>query len=516
MAMSLRYALCEERFEAARELAKTIMSKSAKIEEAPVDRWIVSDCALLHDGRAFSSVPLSIGIRGAKIAAVAPAQELRRGARKDFALGHGEEIIDVGENPVVPSFVNGHTHLAMAPLRGVTSLAERRGDVVKDLFFSIERHMKAEDVRVFARLGALESLLCGVGCVWDHYYFGEQVAEALAEAGLSGVVAPTLQDRSGPGADRFEAELEATARIDDNDRFAKLGIFSAVGPHASDTVSEELLGRAGDLARSRGLAIHLHLAQSVEEALAMRARPRLAPSRLSATFSGCPVLMAHGLYLTDAECSELARAGWVLAYCPYSQLQFGILSPFASWLGASGRFVVGTDCVASNDALDPQRELPLVAGEAALGASFSRPRRAHRAGDGLALVQQEQARRDALERITVADPHRLLQAAYGWGLDDRTGCKPGIQVDGWANLLVLDARHPTLFPGDDLVRTLAYGSTHGAIKWCVVAGQVRGHRHGLTAEILESDVYRETLSEARARRDELFERARNLAAPSSS
>src|SRR5690606_32206526 len=93
---------------------------------------------------------------------------------------------------------------------------------------------------------------------------------------------------------------------------------------------------------------------------------------MSECLEGCRVLFAHGLHLSDADCLALADIGWVLAYCPFSQLQFGFLGPFTSWHRAGGAWVLGTDCVACNDALDVQRELPLLGGEAALLAGFSK------------------------------------------------------------------------------------------------------------------------------------------------
>src|SRR5690606_9695747 len=95
-------------------------------------------------------------------------------------------VHDFGQRPVVPAFVNGHTHLGMAPLRGITSRAARAGDVVKDVFFRVEEHLTASDVRAFTRVAAFECLLAGVAEVWDHYYYGHSVAQALLDVGLTG------------------------------------------------------------------------------------------------------------------------------------------------------------------------------------------------------------------------------------------------------------------------------------------------------------------------------------------
>lgn len=496
----------------------------------PVDTWLVSDCGLLREEGKYTLSPVAIGLSGARISRVIAAHELRRGQERDQAERRAEVIIDVGKKPVVPAFVNGHTHLALAPLRGIASLARRTKNVVTDTFFRFEKHLTAADVRVFARLGAFESALHGVGQVWDHYYYGEEVAEALCEVGLGGVVAPTLQDVSGPGASRSAEELSATLTIHASARLREAGVTAALGPHASDTVSDELFRQVRELACREDLPVHLHLAQSCEEALAGEGRfPGGLSSVVLEQLSFAKVVLAHGLYLSEHEVERLAQSGCVLAYCPYSQLQFGFLGPLWAWHKAGGGLCLGTDCVASNDALDVQRELALVAGEAALRASFSQARKDFAATGNRGLLGEiERARISHLEASravgakSIADsnglsePDRLLDVLFGWHLEAITGIPSGIREGGWAHLLVLDPEHPTLYPGDDLARSIAYGATSGAISFSIMAGQVRGQGEGLSRELLGGGLYRETLSEARRRRQELLDRvARTEALPSS-
>jgi cytosine/adenosine deaminase-related metal-dependent hydrolase len=237
---------------------------------------------------------------------------------------------------------------------------------------------------------------------------------------------------------------------------------------------------------------------------------------MSELLDGCQVLMAHGLYLRRLECKQLASRGWVLAYCPLSQLQFGFLSPLPTWLEAQGEWALGTDCVASNDALDVQRELPLVGGAAALSTSFSSERVTHLMGVGSA-DEVERNRKRSLRGFDTSAPESLLRAAWGGTLAPLEGGRPcGILPGALANLLVLDPNHPTLFPGEDLPRALAYGSTALAISWTVLAGKRIGQKDGLQRAILDSPEYRDALSEARKRRDELFARARIAPARSTS
>lgn len=93
-------------------------------------------------------------------------------------------IVDFGDALITPGFVNSHTHLPMAALRGIEGTAVALGgNVVSDLYFKIEKAMSPEDVRAFARMGAYDSLLAGVSFVWEHYYHGVALAEAMSETG---------------------------------------------------------------------------------------------------------------------------------------------------------------------------------------------------------------------------------------------------------------------------------------------------------------------------------------------
>lgn len=505
------------------------------MDELVSDYWVVSDRVLSSAAAEYaqeisniageivgvarlSERPLALRVSGARIAELRPAHELRMGYFFESVLSRGVSIHDVGRAPVVPGWVNAHTHLAMAPLRGITSQKARSKNVVNDVFFRIESNMTAQDVRAFTRMGAYESALCGTLFVWDHYYHGEAVAQALLDVGLSGVVAPTLQDQAGPFRHIWEAQIESTLNIAQQPRYQQRGIFSAFGPHAVDTVSYRLLVHIGELSRKYELAVHLHGAQSYEEVAKLSASGFETADpfeKLGEIFSQCPVLLAHGLYLKAQCISDLVARNWILAYCPYSQLQFGFLGPLRTWLDAGGAVALGTDCVASNDALDVQRELALLSGDGALSVSYSKERAELLSKGGLAASRAvEQLRKHQVRRSQMIDPERLLASADGRSFYQHThkSCAAiqataPILVGTLANFLVLDENHPALFPADDLSRVLAYGSTQGAIKWGVVSGKIVGQAAGWTQDWLNNEAYHEARSEAEARRKELFIRA---------
>lgn len=459
-------------------------------------RWLVSERVLVTPGQP--TEPLAIGIEGARVVALSSAASIRQ--------ARPETIWDFGDRLITPSFVNGHSHLAMAPLRGITSSGNRYGNVVSDVFFRVEQHLTEADVFAFTRLGAVESLLNGVGEVWDHYYYGEAVARALLEIGLSGTVAPTLQDEAGPFSRHFEREFEATLRIHENSVFEGAGIFAAFGPHAADTVSDALFERVAEAGRRLQVPVHLHLAQAASEM--EKARDGRVSERVRALLRGNRVLLAHGLFLSREEIASLVSDEWVLAFCPLSQIQFGFLGPLLAWGEAGGQVVVGTDCVASNDALSVQRELPWLAAQSSLAVSFGAARGALLQQAGRAAVRAIEEERSRTIQSLWIEGDSLLQVGLGAGLwPSPTRPRGRIQVGTLANFQVLDVDAPEFFPGGDWSRRLAYGETSGAIHALVVAGQLKGEPGNFRASLLESAHYREVRQEAERRLGELFERA---------
>ena len=201
-------------------------------------------------------------------------------------------VLTVGPDTLLfPALVNAHTHLAMGALRGITDGDAFTGNVVEDLFFRIETALTREDVRAFARMGCWEALLAGTGSVWEHYYFADAIAEAFLDTGMTGTIAPTLQDVSGPGlalaSCGWEDTLRTTLSIHHNDTLRTKGVVAALGPHATDTVSPSLWQTVAKKAEEHALPIHAHVAQSIEEFERIRYRHGCSPVEFLQRSSGC-------------------------------------------------------------------------------------------------------------------------------------------------------------------------------------------------------------------------------------
>lgn len=63
------------------------------------------------------------------------------------------DVLDFGDKPIRPAFINSPTHLPMSAFRGIGG--------GEDLFFQIQSSLQPGDIRAFTRMGAYEALLSG-------------------------------------------------------------------------------------------------------------------------------------------------------------------------------------------------------------------------------------------------------------------------------------------------------------------------------------------------------------------
>jgi cytosine/adenosine deaminase-related metal-dependent hydrolase len=435
--------------------------------------------------------------------------EVREGAAANTSAD-----IDLGSALVTPAFVNGHTHVAMNAYRGLASAAAMAGNVVEELFFRIEYALSPGDVEAFARMGAVEAALSGTAVVWDHYYFGLEVARALRHVGIGGVVAPTLQDLSGPGRAALHRALEDTEEIARNTAFGERSIHAALGPHATDTVSDCLFADVSELAARLKLPIHAHVAQTAEEyARSVAAHSKSPVRRLHdlGVFQDAPLfVMAHGLWVSDADLEALAGLPVVLAHCPRSQVQFGFPAPLGRWRQAGLGVWLATDCAASNDGMDIQGEITWAAGgpSYALAASSAALSFFSEGTEAAARALSAARQAHAAERAVDSTPERLLEMVWS-GPGARLPQGPaGVIAPGMvAHLAVWAPSGPNLWPLADPLRALCWSNAEAALEGLVVGGSWTIGPTGGRAEFLRRIDYAEMEAEATLRLSHLLQRA---------
>lgn len=453
-------------------------------------------------------VSAALDIRGASITAIhwnvtlPEARALARAREADFH--------DFGAQVITPAFVNAHTHLALGFLRASEPGPAGSDNMVERLFFEVERRLEPDDVRAFVRMGAYESLLNGVGMVWDHYYFADSVIEGLLDTGLSAVVAPTLQDLAGPGQDHWRSQLEATRRLAVDDSLRQRGLFAALGPHATDTVSIDLWQRSAALAEELELPFHAHAAQSLEEVERAWERHGFSPvAWLSSLgiFEQIPrTLLTHCLFTSRRELEALDPARVAIAFCPCSQKVFGFAADPSRFSDAGLEWIVATDTSAGNDSMNLQKELKSVAELRTTGISSGPTWQEFFDSNSLEAARRAWAERQRRfhRHQHLAEPQALLDRVWGAPGALHPHVRVGrIEVGALANLAVWRTDDPSFWPCPDarnLLGRLAMSDTSSALHALVIAGRMIGEPGDLRRSLVDSPQYQAALEEAERRR----------------
>jgi len=368
-------------------------------------------------------------------------QPIRNGA---VLTGPGGRLVEVGPDAtvarpdgvparafpgaaIVPGLVNVHTHLELTAFAGQVDHDDfaawiRRLRELKD-------QCEPDAYLAAARRGLADCWAAGVTTIADTGDRGV-VIRALAECGGSGVV---YQEVFGPHPNHARESLDGLRdRVAELRRFESARLRIGVSPHAPYTVSGPLYRAVAELARSEGLPLAVHLAESRAETQLLGAAegpfadawqrrgiplPSLPGRSPVAWLDQHDVLSDRTLCIhvvqVDAEdIARLAAAGVAIAHCPLSNRRHGHGdAPLGSLLAAGLRVGVGTDSVVSVGRLDLLAEA--------------------RAARVLAGLSAERA----LALVT-------LEAARALGMEDEVG---SLTPGKWGDIAVVRLRnaHPT-------------------------------------------------------------------------
>jgi 5-methylthioadenosine/S-adenosylhomocysteine deaminase len=279
----------------------------------------------------------------------------------------GDEELDAGHLVLLPGLVNAHTHLFQTLLRGVYEEIPFPDWLAH--IYACGAVLSADDGRVAAELGGVESLRSGVTTVVEHQFLnrGMELADAsidgLRRVGVRTVLARTIIDLGGlapadaletprGGLASVEELLDAHASELDDGMLTLLTGPNTPGASASGELA--LATRAFAERHGIGQSMHLNESAAVIESV-RREHAALGPvdwlERIGAL--GDRILAAHCVHLEPSEIEILARRGVVVSHNPVSNGVLGDgIAPVVELLAAGVVVALGTDGAASNNAQD--------------------------------------------------------------------------------------------------------------------------------------------------------------------
>jgi len=279
-----------------------------------------------------------------------------------------DTVIDASGHLVLPGLVNTHHHLNQTLTRNLPTAQNI------NLFPWLEAHYRiwaatgVEASRVSTQIGLAELLLSGCTTVFDHSYVfrnGNCVdvqIEAAKELGVrfhASRGAMSLGHSQGglPPDDCVEKEADI---LSDSERviaeYHQTGYGAmtqiALAPCSPFSVTESLLRDSADLAREKGVMLHTHLCETLDEESFTLGRYGVRPVEWmhGLGWSGPDVWYAHAIHLEDEEIAQFASTGCGAAHCPCSNMRLGSgIAPVKKCMDAGVRIGLGVDGSASND-----------------------------------------------------------------------------------------------------------------------------------------------------------------------
>jgi cytosine/adenosine deaminase-related metal-dependent hydrolase len=308
----------------------------------------------------------------------------------EYPDGHvvvdGDRIVAVGSGPAprldatatrvdgrgclaTPGLVNTHHHLYQWATRGYAQQEILFGWLTE--LYPVWAGIDAGIVHDAAAAGLGWLALSGCTTTTDHHYVfpagaGDLLAAEIDAARAVGLrFHPTrgsmdLSVKDGglpPDSVVQDTDAALAGTRDAIDRFHDPSPGSmvriAVAPCSPFSVTPRLMREAADLARSAGVRLHTHLAETIEEEEYCRKVHDCTPVEYAERLGwlGDDVWLAHGVHLDDASIAKLAATGTGVAHCPSSNARLGAgIAPVRQLLDAGVPVGLGVDGAASQEA----------------------------------------------------------------------------------------------------------------------------------------------------------------------
>ena len=279
-----------------------------------------------------------------------------------------DRVLDAAGMIVLPGLVNTHHHLYQSLTRALPDTQDAElFDWLRTLY-PIWAGLTGEAVYVSALIALAELVLSGCTTVADHLYLypnNSRIDDEIRAAQELGVrFHPSRgsmslgRSKGGLPPDSVVEEEEdilqdcerVVERYHDPAAYAMCRIV--IAPCSPFSVTPELMRESVTFARERGLTLHTHVAETLdEEAFCLRkfgVRPVELMRQLD--WMGPDVWWAHCVYVNNEEIQHMAATGTGVAHCPNSNMRLGSgIAPVRAMVDAGVKVGLAVDGSASND-----------------------------------------------------------------------------------------------------------------------------------------------------------------------
>ena len=377
---------------------------------------------------------------------------------------NADKIIDADGKILLPGFINTHTHLSMTLFRGLADDLSL-DSWLNDHIWPMEANLNGDYCYIGALLGAVELIKSGTTTFSDMYFYMEDVARAVDEAGIRAVLSYGMIDFGD--AEKREAELKENLDLFKNcNGMADGRIKVFLGPHSPYTASEELLIKTRQLADEYNMGIHIHVSETQKEIEDVSAEKGLRPFEYldKIGFLGPDVVAAHSVWLSDEEIEIIRKNNVKVSHNPCSNMKLASgIAPVSKLIENDICVSIGTDGASSNNNLDLIEELKTAS---------------------------------LLQKVSTLDPNVLnshealamgtVKGAEALGLDDEIG---SIEVGKKADIILIDTESANMVPDSStLTSNVIYSANGSNVDTTICNGKILMENKELTV-LDEQEIY---------------------------
>lgn len=256
-------------------------------------------------------------------------------------LRQAEQVIDARNMAVYPGLINTHHHLYQIFSRNLPEVQKMELFPWLVTLYEVWKRLDEEVISLSSLTGLTELAKTGCTTVFDHHYVfpaagGDLIAAQFRAADQVGVRmhvsrgSMDLSKKDGglppdsvvQSIDAIMADSERLVRVWHDD--SPLSMHQvALAPCSPFSVSADLLRESAGLARSLGVRLHTHLAETKDEEQYTLQKFGMRPLAYmeSLGWVGNDVWFAHGIHFNDEELRHLAATGTGVAHCPISNMK---------------------------------------------------------------------------------------------------------------------------------------------------------------------------------------------------
>ena len=375
-----------------------------------------------------------------------------------------DKIIDAQGKILLPGFINTHTHLSMTLFRGLADDLSL-DSWLNDHIWPMEANLNGEYCYIGALLGAVELIKSGTTTFSDMYFYMEDVARAVDEAGIRAVLSYGMIDFGD--AEKRQAEIKENITLFENcNGMADGRIKVFFGPHSPYTASEELLIKVRQLADEYGMGIHIHVSETEKEINDISAEKGLRPFEYldKIGFLGPDVVAAHSVWLSDNEIEIIKKNDVKVSHNPCSNMKLASgIAPVSKLIENGICVSIGTDGASSNNNLDLIEELKTAS-----------------------LLQKVSTLNPNVLNSHEAIAMGTIKGAEALGLDSEIG---SIEVGKKADIILIDTNSANMVPDSStLTSNIIYSANGSNVDTTICNGKILMENKKLTV-LDEQEIY---------------------------